>query len=82
MIDIGMLYINKLSPLETVEVTGFDKKIIFKEEVNIVKYKKLTSSIGVDVNYGSFNETTKENFLDKYSTKMDIREEKLKKLGI
>jgi len=76
------IYVNRLQPLETVKIVGFDKKEIFKEVVTIIKYEILTSTIGTTITSLRTRETTKENFHSKYLTRIELREEKLNDLGI
>jgi len=76
------IYVNRLQPLETVKIVGFDKKEIFKEVVTIVKYEILTSTIGTTITSLRNRETTEENFHSKYLTRIELREEKLNDLGI
>lgn len=76
------IYVNRLQPLETVKIVGFDKKEIFKEDVTIVKYEILTSTIGTSTSLTRTRETTSENFHSKYLTRIELREEKLNDLGI
>ena len=76
------IYVNVLQPLETVEISEYSNKVIFGEEVVIVKYLILTSTIGAKITSLRTKETTEENFHMKYLTRENLRDNKLKELGI
>ena len=81
---VGRQYLNRLNTNEVVEITGFGNKLMWgqtgKEDVLIVYYNVIKSSLGQFYTLPQRGETTQDNFLYKYITLEDLREDKLNQI--